>query len=331
MIYYSFYLDAKKTQLVYRTDDGYNTEKFNLKMFESQGLAQSDYFKLLYDNEDYRFGQYFDTDIKVKKTSSTKKKIIHAPKPIIERKIYDTLQPNTIYHEKCEETMSRMPDGYVDLTITSPPYNAGNRSGIGDDMYNEYCDDLSQQEYEAWLFRVIDELLRVTKRHVFLNIQMLGNNKLTVLEIFGRYKHKIKDRMVWNKNIAPPHISPGVMNSKFEDRIILSNINPHSKKFDDAIWNQGSFNNVIEGRNASSNKYAKFNKATFPSYLPRTILNHFGTKDDLVYDPFTGTGTTPEACIIEQRSYIGSEMDGDQCKITNQRLINEVMAKRIEF
>lgn len=43
-------------------------------------------------------------------------------------------------------------------------------------------------------------------------------------------------------------------------------------------------------------------------------------ENDLIYDSFMGTGTTANACIIENRNYIGSEISEEQCKYAEKRL-----------
>lgn len=335
MVYYTLYIDWRKRpeDLRLRTpndqESNYTIGKLGDEpmLFNNEGDARSDFHKLLWENEGLRQGQYFDTE---KKTKVKKEKKIIVEKEVRIYKLYDDIEINKVYNEPAENTMARMPNHFTDMVITSPPYNVGDRSGIGEAMYDEYKDDRDEAEYEQWLFQIVDSLLRVTRKHIFFNIQMLGKNKLTVLELMGRYKKNIKDIIVWNKTVAPPHICPGVMNSKFEFIIILSNQNPHMKKFDDGNF-KGNFNNVIEGRNASGNKYAKLNKATFPGYLPRTILNMFGDKKDLIYDPFSGTGTTQESCIIEGRNFIGSELSEKQHIITEERIKNEFSRPRFQF
>lgn len=348
-VYYSYYINwtKKDNELVFRVDneEGFLrevTSEFGPMMFDTQELAQKDFYARLYEDENIRFGKYFDTNggAKVKKKSDQKK--VALPKVSEEREritnmvvlpTYKDLERNKVYNEDCMTTMSRMPDGFVDHVITSPPYNAGityNNEGDETRMYDLYDDNLDDYQYEEWLFKVIDELLRVTKGHIFFNIQMLGRNKRTVMKLMGKYNEKIKDMIIWNKKVAPPHIQPGVMNSKFEFIIVLSNQKPESKKFLDGNF-KGNFNNVLEGGNATGNKYSKLNKATFPLYLPRTILNRFGKKGELIYDPFNGTGTTGDACVIESRDFIGSEIDPKQCEISNQRIKDQSAKLLIQF
>jgi DNA modification methylase len=67
------------------------------------------------------------------------------------------------------ETMKRMPDNFVDLVITSPPYNIGNsriNGGFDKKTYDKYNDNLSIDEYFMQTKLWIDELLRITKHHI---------------------------------------------------------------------------------------------------------------------------------------------------------------------
>ena len=79
---------------------------------------------------------------------------------------------NTLYNEDCLATMKRMPDGYVDYIITSPPYNRKRN-----DKYEDYDDNIN--DYFDWLVTIIDECLRVTKSNVFSMFKRRGTIKRT--------------------------------------------------------------------------------------------------------------------------------------------------------
>lgn len=366
MIYYSFYLDREKTQLVYRTQDItakldsgaevtlsqfnkeintlFEPEKSIPKIFSSEEGCKADFYKLLWDNPDYRYGETFGIKKEKKSLKGTKSPVIsNAPLVHVSLKppmpVYETLEINKVYNEDCLKTMARMPTGFVDYIITSPPYNAEKRISCGknnkiyignEEMYSDYEDNLTPEQYEEWLFTVIRECIRVTKYHVFFNIQMLSRNKRTVLKIHGEFIDYIKDKIIWRKTIAAPNIVKGIMRNSYEDIFIFSNQNPESRNFEDVEFS-GSFSNVIESTGSSKNKFAKINKATYPLYLPRVIINSFCTKGQLIYDPFNGTGTTGDACVIENMNYIASELDPAQCDITNQRIKDQSAKIKIPF
>ncbi len=332
MVFYSFFTDKFRApgSLVYRTEDGYSEFKTNLKMFpQKEGLdgAEKDFFQLLWDNPDFRIGEYFDTE--------KKKKVTKAPIAKVDE-TYNTLpsdftlELNKVYNLDCLLFMKQLPDKYLDYIFTSPPYNIKKQIGT-DDLYKVYGDDLTPEEYFQWITSIIEEGMRVTKKHFFMNIQMLGKNKIAVLRLMAYHRDILKDIIIWNKKIAAPHIQPGVMNSKFEFIFIFSNDRPHLKVFSDATWSQGTFNNVLEGMNASRNQHSDLNKATFPLYLPRTIMQKFGKKGDIWYDPFNGTGTTAHAAAMEERQWVATEIDIDQCAVTDKRVENEENALKFEF
>lgn len=337
MVFYSFYTDRfrDESSLVYRSEDiegvaNWSPLQVNMKMFDSKHLAELDFFSLLSDNEDLRIGEYFDTD--KKKSKPQKEKTVTSS----ESKSYNSvpsnfkLELNKVYNLDCMLFMKQLPDKYLNYIFTSPPYNIKKQIG-SDDLYKEYSDDLTPDEYFDWLSAIIDEGLRVTKMHFFMNIQMLGKNKEVVLGIFGKYKKLIKDRMIWKKTIVAPHIQQGILNSGFEDIIIFSNDRPHLKKFSDANWKQGTMSNVIEGLNASRNKHSDLNKATFPMYLPRIFMINFGKEGDIWYDPFNGTGTTSQGAVIEKKRWLATEIDINQCVVTDQRIDVEENALKFDF
>jgi len=227
----------------------------------------------------------------------------------------NNLELNTIYNESNLVTMAKMPNDYVDYVLTSPPYNVG-KNGMVDAKYNDYTDNLD--DYYENQKKLINELLRVTKKHVFYNVQMLANNKIDFLKLIGYFNDKIKDIIIWQKN-GIPHIEPGILNSAFEFIIIYSNDYPNKKKFYDANF-KGNFNNVIKTLNSHSNPFAKKHKAIMPLDIPRMLMQKFGKAKDIWYDPYMGTGTTSVAAIMEDRKFIGSEISREYCELIKDRL-----------
>jgi len=63
---------------------------------------------------------------------------------------------NKIYNEDCLVTLSKVPDNFIDLTVTSPPYNIGIK-------YDVYNDNVEWKEYYDWTKEWIKELFRTTK------------------------------------------------------------------------------------------------------------------------------------------------------------------------
>ena len=230
---------------------------------------------------------------------------------------------NQIIQGDCLEILKILEDNSVDSCITSPPYNVG-KNNMTENKYGE-GDSMSQDEYSDWTKRVINELYRVTKNHIFYNIQMLSDNKRGLLKLLGDYSEKIKDIIIWNKRQVAPAIEPGVMNSKFELIIIFSKDSPEKRKFADANFH-ATFNNVLEGKSASNeNLWADKHKAIFPLYLPYRIIENFTKEGDIVLDPFMGLGTTAIAARNLKRNYLGIELNPDYIKIAEDRLRQNIL------
>ena len=66
----------------------------------------------------------------------------------------------------CLEVMKDIPDGSVDLIITSPPYNLGNTHHTGGNRfkpYDKYNDDMKESDYQDWQVEVLNECFRILK------------------------------------------------------------------------------------------------------------------------------------------------------------------------
>ena len=223
---------------------------------------------------------------------------------------------NKVYCESNLETMKRIPNGYVDYVLTSPPYNV-NTERIA--KYKDFKDDLTHNDYFEQQKELISELLRITKKHIFYNIQMVSGNKIALHKLIGYFANKIKEVIIWQK-IGQPAISEKVFNSAFEYIIIFSNDEPNKRYFSDANFKRGTQSNIFKILNSHSNPFAKEHKAIMPLDIPRYFMINFGNEDDIWYDPYMGTGTTAVAAIEENKKWIGSEISKEYYNICNKRL-----------
>jgi site-specific DNA-methyltransferase (adenine-specific) len=126
-----------------------------------------------------------------------------------------SIELNTIYNEDCLATMARMPDNFVDLVFTSPPYNMNLRIRNGrycsrqivkefSTKYTGFDDNLPIDDFYRLHSKILDELLRVSKI-VFYNIQIVTGSKLAFFKMIGDKADKLKDIIVWDKNLANLH------------------------------------------------------------------------------------------------------------------------------
>ena len=230
---------------------------------------------------------------------------------------------NIIYNEDCLVTMSKMEDNSVDLIVTSPPYNKGywssNRNmknGFGTKSrrieYDGYDDCMLPSDYDDWQRKIITECLRVLKPtgSLFYNHQPIQKNHQ---EIFPKYifDFPVKQTIIWNRKNTPkldksyffPVIEYIFWVQKTKDCRVK--FNRKNSIFNKVIWD---FNPDRD------NKFP----APFPIELPMNCILSCTDENDIVYDPFMGSGTTALACKQTNRRFIGSEV-GD-CKVSEKRL-----------
>jgi len=226
------------------------------------------------------------------------------------------IKNNTIYCESNLETMKRMDNLSIDYILTSPPYNVFNKSLS---KYKDFKDDFSQDQYFEQQKELILEMLRVTKNHIFYNIQMVSGNKIALHKLIGYFAENIKEVIIWQK-AGQPAISEKVFNSDFEYIIILSNNVPNKRYFNDANFKRGTQSNIFKILNTHSNPFADVHKAIMPLDIPRYFMINFGKENDIWFDPYMGTGTTAVACLEENRKFIGSEISQEYTDLANERL-----------
>lgn len=239
------------------------------------------------------------------------------------------LETNKVYNEDCLSLMELMPDDFCNITVTSPPYNFNLRIHYGQyrkRSVNEvtkysgsYSDNLSMEDYFEWQKKCISEMLRVTKNYVFYNIQMITGNKVALFKLLGYFSENIKEVFIWDKINSEPAIMNGVLNSQFEFVIVFSK-NAINRQFDVCNFERGTLSNVLKIHKKMNNKNSDVHNACFPDKLPYELIRYFSNENDLVYDPFMGTGTTAKVCVVLNRKYIGSEINYKYCDVIESEL-----------
>ena len=218
----------------------------------------------------------------------------------------------------CLELMKEMPDGSVDLIITSPPYNLGNTHHTGNKRfkpYGKHNDDMKELDYQDWQVEVLNECFRILKD----DGSMLYNHKnriskgvqITPYQWLLKTDFVIKQEIVWqngSQNFDKIRFYP------FTERVYwlakspktkLHNVINHHDVFTKADWNSVGTN-------------GKFKRA-FPVKMVDDLLSCF-PDSEVVLDPFMGSGTTGVACKNTNRNFIGFELDEEYFNIAKERL-----------
>lgn len=238
------------------------------------------------------------------------------------------MEINKVYNENNLETMAKMPNNFIDLTVTSPPYNMNLRikygkyltKQIGDGFsskYKNFDDNLPIDEYYELHFKILKELLRVSKL-VFYNIQIVTGSKRAIFKLMGEFSNQLKDIIVWDKINSQPAMASNVMNRRTELILIFDNENGISRQFENANFNRGELDDIWQIKRGI--KISKDHGAVFPEELVSKILTNFSNKNDLIYDPFSGTGTTALVCEKLKLNYIASEIDKNYYDFSVKRI-----------
>jgi site-specific DNA-methyltransferase (adenine-specific) len=202
----------------------------------------------------------------------------------------------------CLEIMKGLPDNSVDYTFTSPPYNRKRN-----DKYSNYDDHI--QDYYTFNLDVINELLRITKKHVIYNIQTNYYNRQDVYKIIGTFCSKIVDIHIWEKTNPMPASGHSITNA-VEYFIILGGASLKS--------NKTYTKNIISS--SVNSKMPKNHKAVMKQEIADYFIKNFTQENDTILDCFMGVGTTGVSCKNLNRNFIGYELDPEYFKIAQARI-----------
>ncbi|RKW17558.1 MAG: site-specific DNA-methyltransferase [Capnocytophaga sp.] len=235
---------------------------------------------------------------------------------------------NRIYNENCLDTLKRIPDNFINLVITSPPYNMNLRIRNGkycsrqivkefSTKYEGFDDNMPIEEYYAFHLKVLRELLR-TSGLIFYNIQIVTGSKRAIFKIIGELSDYLKDIIVWDKGYAQPAMAERVLNRRTELILVFDAKNAISRQFEQVNFNRGTLDDIWQIKRGR--KITDTHSAVFPEELVKTIIDNFSSEGDLVYDPFMGTGTTAYVAKALGRNFLGSELTEKYFEIANRRL-----------
>ena len=192
--------------------------------------------------------------------------------------------------------------------------------------YEGLADNLPIEDYFNFHSEVIEELLRVSNR-IFYVIQIVTGSKRAVFKLMGKFSDNLKDIIVWDKKVGQPAIGEQVLNRRSELILVFENDYPISRQYRNASFKRGTMNDIWEITRDRSK--SKNHGATFPEELVVRIIENFTKPDDIVYDPFMGTGTTAVVAKKMNRRYLGSEIGKNYYDFSIQKL-NELNSE-IDF
>jgi site-specific DNA-methyltransferase (adenine-specific) len=255
------------------------------------------------------------------------------------------LEINKIYQGDCLEVMKEIPDGSIDMILTSPPYD-------------------NLREYKGYSFDfegIARELYRIVKDGGVV-VWVVGDQTINGSESGTSFKQalyfkeigfNLHDTMIYQKDNPPPVGGTRRYFQHFEYMFVFSKgapvFNPRCSERRNK-WNDkrvsrykafvrdkaGNFRKktvslvgevkrgniwkyVVGGGN--SVPYGIKHPATFPEKLAEDHILSWSNEGDTILDPMAGSGTTLKMAKKNNRNYIGIEISAEYCKIAEERLL----------
>ena len=274
---------------------------------------------------------------------------------------------NKVINGDTIDVMSEMPEGWVDLVVTSPPYNVGIK-------YDEHNDEIVMDEYWEWSEKWLTEAYRLLKDDgriainipYEVNVQARGGRVFFASEIYQVMKkvgfkfygivdleedspHRSKTT-AWGSWMSPS--APYIYNPK--ECVILAYKKVHIKKVKGEPQWKGEPYLTEDGKNKVA--YAEqdkkefmelvfgqwkyfadtrtLTKATFSMDIPEKAIKILSYRNDVVLDPFNGSGTSCVAAVVHDRRWVGIELSSNYCEIAKQRIqsfVDQKNQQKLEF
>lgn len=234
----------------------------------------------------------------------------------------------------------------VDVVLTSPPYNTSRPNKSENSLknhegrYKVYDDIKTGDEYCNWCVDIFNHFDAVLKPNgvvlwnvsygtdATVNTEGIGLMWNSISDIIRNTNFTVADKIVWKKKSAlPNNVSPNKLTRICEEVFVFCRKNEyktfHANKEISKIGKNGQqfykvLYNFIEAPNNDGS--CKINKATYSSDLCVQLLNMYAPKNGLIFDPFSGTGTTGIACEILGLNHVGTEIDAEQVEYSYNRL-----------
>ena len=259
------------------------------------------------------------------------------------------MQLNTIYNDDCLSILndsSKIKENSIQLIFADPPYNlSGNglksknsKTGGDFNMINEDWDKMEESEFVNFTNEWIKACKKVLKPNGSIFIACSYHNIGESIMSLKANKFEIKNIITWHKSNAMPNLTRRVLTHSTEFIIwavkgkgwifnyeILKKLNPDKKqdgtdKQMKDIWTMP----LCQGKERLKEKNGKaLHPTQKPEELLKRIILGFSNENDIILDPFAGSGTTPYIAKKYNRNFIAIEKEKKYIKAIEQRISTE--------
>jgi len=253
------------------------------------------------------------------------------------------LEADKLYQGDCIKIMSKWPTKSINLVFADPPYNLsgnglkwqGNKTGGDWFMMNEEWDRMTEPEYLQFTKDWISGCKRLLKDNGSIYISCTYHNIAEIMFVLKQLSFKINNVITWQKTNAMPNMTKRVFthSSEFvvwavkEKKWIfhyeeLKTINPDRQKDGSLkqmrdVWPMP----LVQGKERLRGEKGR---ALHPTQKPEEMLKRIiiasSNKDDIVLDPFVGSGTTVVVAKRLGRCWVGIEKNKEYIGMAKRRL-----------
>lgn len=242
------------------------------------------------------------------------------------------LETSDVIFQRSSEEMKELPDNSIHLMVTSPPYNVG----------KEYDENLTLEEYLTFLRSVWKETYRVLVLggRACINLANLGRKPYIPLNSYIAKElidlgFLMRGEIIWNK-AASASTSTAWGSWQSASNPTLRDTHEYI-----LVFSKGTFKREkIEGRESTISKeeFLEFTKsvwdfmsesakkighpAPFPVELPYRLIQLYTFSNEIILDPFMGSGQTALAALKAGRHYVGYELNEEYVELAKSRIAN---------
>jgi len=225
----------------------------------------------------------------------------------------------------CSDTVAKLMNGEkADMVFTSPPYNQGgggmkyDYNGDIKKLYQQNTDKKTKREYFDFCISILNVISLISKENsaIFWNVSYNANarNDYGKIIFSDLNPFNVYETIIWDKGHAFPTASKGILSRTCEFVFLMS-----KQKY---YTNQGDNEPIYNVWRISSNgAQNEIHKACFPIGLPTEGLKLCSKENAIIYEPFTGSGSTMVAAHQLKRKCYGMELDPKYCQVILERMI----------
>lgn len=260
-----------------------------------------------------------------------------------------------LHHGDCLEVMKDIPDGSIDMVMTSPPY----------DNLRSYNGNIEQWNFEKFK-SIANELFRIVKKGGVI-VWIVADQTKNYTESGTSFKQaiyfkeigfKIYDTMIWQKPTASAIGSLRRYENIFEYMFVFSKGRPKTvniirdkpnkcrgekvggavRGFDGTfrktsnskrrVADFGRRSNIWKISTVANYRESTGHPAQYPVQLATDHIISWSNKDDTILDIFMGSGSTGIACLNTGRRFVGIELDKQYFEIAKKRITEKGCASR---